>query len=195
MTVPGSSRTADVVDETTDLLTRARGGDRHAMDELFARHLPILRRWASGRLPRWSRDIGDTIDLVQDTMLETFKRLESFEPRGAGAFQAYLRQAFINRVRLELRKKSRRPETLVLESGMADDGTSPLQAAIGAEASRRYERGLMALSDDSRTAVVARVEAGLSYAEIAELTGKASADAARMAVVRGHVKLAEAMEA
>jgi RNA polymerase sigma-70 factor (ECF subfamily) len=195
MTVPGSSRTADVVDETTDLLTRARGGDRHAMDELFARHLPILRRWASGRLPRWSRDIGDTIDLVQDTMLETFKRLESFEPRGAGAFQAYLRQAFINRVRLELRKKSRRPETLVLESGMADDGTSPLQAAIGAEASRRYERGLMALSDDSRTAVVARVEAGLSYAEIAELTGKASADAARMAVVRGLVKLAEAMEA
>lgn len=194
MRAPGSPPSTGVADETTDLLTRARSGDRAALDELFARHLPGLRRWASGRLPRWSRDIGDTVDLVQDTMLETFKRIETFEPRGAGAFGAYLRQALINRIRLELRKKSRRPEALVLESGMADDGTSPLEAAIGAEASQRYEQGLMALSSDTRTAVIARVEAGLSYAEIADLTGKASADAARMAVVRGLVKLAEAME-
>ena len=45
-----------------------------------------------------------------------------------------------------------------------------------------------------RAAVVARVELGLSFAEIAELTDKPSADAARMTVVRGLVKLAQAME-
>ena len=86
------------VDDTTTLLTRARSGDRLAMDALFARHVPALRRWASGRLPRWARDIGDTVDLVQDTMLETFKRIDTFEPRGDGALQAYLRAALVNRV-------------------------------------------------------------------------------------------------
>lgn len=182
------------VDDTTTLLTRARSGDRLAMDALFARHVPALRRWASGRLPRWARDIGDTVDLVQDTMLETFKRIDTFEPRGDGALQAYLRAALVNRVHQELRRRAIRPASLIIDSGFADPGTSPLDAAIGAETGRRYEQGLITLADDVRAAVVARVELGLSFAEIAELTDKPSADAARMTVVRGLVKLAQAME-
>jgi RNA polymerase sigma-70 factor (ECF subfamily) len=185
---------ADFVDDTTSLLLRARSGDHAAMETLFTRHLPALRRWASGRLPHWARDIGDTADLVQDTMLETFKRIETFEPRGEGALQAYLRAALLNRVRLELRRRAARPAPLVIDSGFEDQGTSPLEAAIGSETSRRYEQGLSTLADDVRAAVVARVELGLTFAEIAELTDKPSADAARMTVVRGLLKLAEAME-
>jgi RNA polymerase sigma-70 factor (ECF subfamily) len=75
-------------DETQRLLSRARSGDREALDVLFARHIPTLRRWASGRLPRWARDIADTQDLVQETVLQVFKRVEAFEPRGEGALQA-----------------------------------------------------------------------------------------------------------
>lgn len=183
-----------LVDDTTSLLARARSGDRDAMDTLFARHVPVLRQWASGRLPRWARDIGDTVDLVQDTVLETFKHIGTFEPRGDGALQAYLRAALVNRVRQELRRRASRPASVVLDSGLADEGTSPLEAAIGSETGRRYEQGLLTLSDDVRAAVVARVELGQSFAEIAELTDKPSPDAARMTVVRGLVKLAEAME-
>jgi RNA polymerase sigma-70 factor (ECF subfamily) len=182
------------LDQTADLLARARGGDRDALDQLFARHSPLLRRWASGRLPRWARDIGDTVDLVQDVLLDTFKRLDGFEPRGEGALLAYLRQALINRVRNELRRAATRPPPLVVDSGFADDGTSPLEAAIGAETSRRYEAALTRLSDDERAAVVARVELGLGFKEIADLLDRPSADAARMAVVRALVKLAEEME-
>src|SRR5262245_3323365 len=80
-------------DTTYDLLERAKGGDAEALNGLFARHIPTLRRWATGRLPQWTRDISDTQDLVQETVLQVFKRVESFEPRGAGALQAYLRQA------------------------------------------------------------------------------------------------------
>ena len=39
-----------------------------------------------------------------------------------------------------------------------------------------------------------RVEFGLSFAEVAEVLGKPSPDAARMAVVRALVRLAEEME-
>ena len=67
--------------------------------DLFARYLPILRRWAAGRLPRAVRDVADTPDLVQDTMLQVFKNIEGFEHRGEGAFHAYLRQAVMNRIR------------------------------------------------------------------------------------------------
>src|SRR6476660_1739651 len=84
-----------------DLLERARAGDESALNALMARHLPRLRRWASGRLPRWVRDIADTQDLVQETLLQTFKGIDRFEARGEGAFQAYLRQGVLNRIRDE----------------------------------------------------------------------------------------------
>ena len=89
---------SDAADRTSDLLDRARAGDEEALNTLFARHLPTLRRWASGRLPRWARDIADTTDLVQETIIATLRHLDSFEDRGDGALQAYLRQAVINRI-------------------------------------------------------------------------------------------------
>ena len=46
---------------------------------------------------------------MQETVLQVFKRLEAFEPRGEGALQAYLRQAVMNRIRNEFRSKGRRP--------------------------------------------------------------------------------------
>lgn len=180
-------------DDTIDLLQRARAGDQTAVEELFARHLPPLKRWASGRLPRWARDISDTSDLVQETMMQTFKRLDAFEPRGEGALQAYLRQAVINRIRNQMRNASVRPAGTSLESNVPDEGTSPIEAAIRQETFERYEAALNRLLPDEREAIVTRVEFGLSFAEVAQVLGKPSADAARMAVVRALVRLAEEM--
>jgi hypothetical protein len=47
---------------TVELLARARSGDEAALNEVFARAIPLLKRWASGRLPRWTRDMIDTDD-------------------------------------------------------------------------------------------------------------------------------------
>jgi len=172
---------------------RARGGDQVAVEELFARHLPPLKRWASGRLPRWARDISDTSDLVQETLLQTFKRLDAFEPRGEVALQAYLRQAIINRIRNYIRNAGVRPASAELQSDVPDERTSPLEAAIGQQTVENYEGALERLSTEEREAIVSRVEFGLSFAEVAEVLGKPSADAARMAVVRALVRLAEEM--
>jgi RNA polymerase sigma-70 factor (ECF subfamily) len=181
-------------DRTIDLLARAREGDADALDQLFARHIPLLRRWASGRLPRWARDIADTPDLVQDTALQTFRNLDAFEPRGDGALQAYLRQALINRVRNELRRHATRPVAAELGTSEPADLPSPFEAAVAAETNARYEDGLANLTPDERDAVISLVEFGLSYAEVAETLGKPSPDAARMYVARALVKLARLME-
>jgi RNA polymerase sigma-70 factor (ECF subfamily) len=180
-------------ESTLSLLTRAHAGDRLAMDDLFARYLPRLRRWASGRLPRWARDLADTPDLVQETLIQVFKRVDGFEHRGEGAFQAYLRQAVMNRIRNEIRNAGRRPERVELDEDKADDRLSPLEAAIGSEAVERYETALQRLGDEERELVVARLEMGLTYAELAAAVGKPSADAARMAVTRAIARLIEAM--
>ena len=79
-------------DSTLSLLTRARAGDDEALNDLFARYVPVLQRWATGRLPQWARDLTETHDLVQDVLLRSFKKVEGFEHRGEGAFQAYLRK-------------------------------------------------------------------------------------------------------
>jgi RNA polymerase sigma-70 factor (ECF subfamily) len=179
---------------TFELIGRARQGDQAALDRLFARHLRPLQRWASGRLPKWARDLADTDDLVQDTLLRTFKRIGDFEPQRVGALQAYLRQAVVNRLRDELRKKGRRPESTDLDGLALEGGPTPLEEAIGREAVEHYEQALERLTPDEREAIILRVEMGYSYDEIAEALGKPTADAARKAAQRALVRLVEEMK-
>jgi RNA polymerase sigma-70 factor (ECF subfamily) len=179
---------------TVDLLARARAGDRSALEVLFARYGPELTRFARGRLPRWARDMAETVDLVQETLLQTFKQIGSFEWRGEGALRAYMRQALMNRIRDELRRASRRPAAVPISEHSPDEAPSPLEVAIGREGVERYEAALSRLNDDEREAIVARVELGLSYAEIAEATGRSTPNAARMAVVRALLRLSEEMD-
>lgn len=175
------------------LLERAREGDRGALDALIARYLPRMQRWASGRLPHRARDLADTQDLVQEAVVQVVRKLDTFEVRGEGALQAYLRQAILNRIREELRRANRRPPRADLDSRVQDDGRSPLEEAIGQEGVERYERALATLRREDREAVVAKIEMGCTNDEIAELLGKPSANAARMAVERAIVRLARAM--
>ena len=184
----------DQVDTTYVLLERAKGGNRDALDSLFARHIPLLRRWASGRLPRWARDIADTSDLVQETVIQTFKRVEAFEPRGEGALQAYLRQAVLNRIRNELRSKGRKPAIEDLDERIAADQTSPLEAAIRQEQLDRYDAAMARLKEQERDLIVARLELGLTYEEIAGALEKPSWNAARMATARALMRLAEELK-
>jgi RNA polymerase sigma-70 factor (ECF subfamily) len=181
-------------DSTLVLIARARAGDAQALDHLLARHLAPLRRWTRGRLPRWARDLADTDDLVQDTLLNTFRNIDDFDVRGAGALQAYLRQAILNRVRDELRKHKRRPEAADLTGREIDRHSSPVEEAIGREAAERYERALGRLSVIDREAIVGRVEMGYSYDELAEVLDKPTADAARKTAQRALVRLAQEMD-
>ena len=175
------------------LLERARAGDRQALEALTARYLPRLRRWASGRLPRWARDLADTEDLVQETVLQTFKHIDAFEPRSEGALQAYLRQGIVNLIRDEFRRAARRPSPAELDSQMPSAGASPLEEAIGREALERYDQALARLRPQDREAIIARVEMNSTNEEIAAALGKPSANAARMTVERALVRLAEEM--
>jgi RNA polymerase sigma factor (sigma-70 family) len=178
-------------DVTLGLLNRVRAGDSTAREELIARYIPELTRWTTGRLPGWARHAIDTDDLVQETLIQAFQKLQTFEYRGEGALFAYLRQAMLNRLRSQLRWAKRRPRDVEVEDRVADDAASPLEQAIGAQSVEHYEAALERLKPAEREAVIARVEFGLTYPELAQALGKPTPDAARMTVARAMVRLTE----
>jgi RNA polymerase sigma factor (sigma-70 family) len=181
-------------ESTFHLIRRYRAGDKQALELLFARHLPRLRRWATGRLPKWARSASDTEDLVQETLLKTFNQIEGFEPTREGALQAYLRQAVMNRIRDEIRRKGRRPERSELEgTEIVDPARSPLEEAIGLEEIERYENALGRLRPEEREVIILRVELGYTYEEVARLLEKPTSGAAHKATKRALVRLAEEM--
>jgi RNA polymerase sigma factor (sigma-70 family) len=177
-----------------DLLARAQAGDASALDALITRYRPRLVRWATGRLPAYARGLAETQDLVQETLVQAFKKLAHIEVRGEGALQAYLRQVLLNAIRMELRRVRRRPVGTELEGDIESDEASPLEHAIGGEMLDRYDSALEALRLEDRELVIAHVEFHFSNQELATSFNKPSANAARVALQRALLRLADEMK-
>lgn len=174
------------------LLHAARSGDRAAQQDLYARCLPLMRRWARGWLPRTHRGLNDADDLVQNAMLRTWHRLAAFEVRGASSFLAYLHQVLLNEVRAELRRCGRQGISVECDETLPCAGDSPVDQVLQRERESAYASALRSLSGRQRRHIELRVEHGMSFGEIAALTG-GSKDGARMMVARALRSLSQCM--
>jgi len=175
---------------TAELLRQIRKGDLDARERLIHRYIPLLQRWARGRLPAKARNVAETDDLVQVTLIRAMNRMEAFEPRGEGAFLAYLRKILLNLVREEIRRETR-VAVESLPEGLPDPRS--LEPEGGSETFDRYEAALETLAQRPRQAAVLRLEFGYSYAQIAEAIGCPTAEGARKVVERALLRLATAM--
>ena len=182
-------------ERSSELLGRARRGERSAVDALFARLFPWLRRRARGRLPGWARGFVDTSDVVQDVLLHTMRRIAGFESASSVAFRAYLLRAVDHRVQNEMRRVGRRDTWGGLEADTlaAGDEASQLQQLIDGDAWQRYLRALQRLKPRERRLIVGRAELGYSFKQLALIDDRASAEAARKALRRALVRLSEEM--
>jgi RNA polymerase sigma-70 factor (ECF subfamily) len=193
---PEDERPSDLLSDepTMELVVRARGGDRRAVDALLQRSIPHLKRWAHGKLPAAARNSLDTGDLVQETVLHVLRKLDTFMPRHVGAMQAYLRLSVLNRIRDEVRKIGRHPVSTELPDDMQSDQPSPEEQAVRNEAVSQYFDALGILIPRERQLVVARIEAQWTYDEIAKHFGMSTPDAARMAVTRALARLLDSVK-
>lgn len=189
---PRESQPASLL-ATTELLRLTKEGDTRARDLLFARYHTRLTRWAAGRLPLYARSLLDTGDLVQETLVRVLEGLDRIEVRGPGGFQAYVRQAVLNRIKDQVRWAGRRPGPDDVPETLEDRIPSPLENAIGSEVVDRYETALADLKDSERELLHLRIELDFDYKEIADITGRPGPDAVRMAVHRALARLAERM--
>jgi RNA polymerase sigma-70 factor (ECF subfamily) len=176
------------------LLARAQQGDAIAMEALMGRYLTRLQRWASGRLPASARSLLDTDDLVQDTLLNTLRRLDHFQPRHDGALLAYLREAVANRVRNELRRRLPALDGAVDTDSLPTYQPSPLEQAVSRQTLERYERALAQLDENDRAAIIGRFEMGYSYDALARAMDRPSPEAARKLTERALRKLVSLMQ-
>src|SRR5262249_11583714 len=151
-------------EQTSRIIARVRDGDGRAREALLRRYLPVLRRWAHGRLPQGARSLNETDDLVQITLIKALNNVCKLRLDHSGSFLFYLKQSLLNQERDEIRSHSRRRT-------QSDDGT--IAAAVEAEAPTpeadylgAYEQALAGLPRRQQQLIVMRLEFGLSYAEI-----------------------------
>ena len=182
------------LETTAFLLERIRAGDETAKNLLLSRYRPALLRWAHGRLPHHARDLSETSDLVQNTLVRALNHLEGFEPRRPGAFLAYLRRILLNIVTDEIRRVRVRPLRTELDEQIVGHEPSPIEVVIGREKLAAYEAALERLTEQQQEAIVLSIEFGLPNAEVQEAMALSSPNAARMLVARGLVRLAKEME-
>jgi RNA polymerase sigma-70 factor (ECF subfamily) len=147
-----------------DLVTRARSGDRKALDALVERHAPRVNRLAGQLL----EDFEEARDAAQESLVKLCTRLRQF--RGDAQFATWLHRLVVNTCRDRMAwQRVRRTEPLPLdEMAGADDGDLTRIALLG-DLRRDVADALAKLSRDQRIVVVLRDSFGLSYEEIARI--------------------------
>jgi RNA polymerase sigma-70 factor (ECF subfamily) len=184
----------DDLETTIFLLDRARGGDRNALNVVYARYWPRLYRWASGRLPASARPMEETGDVVQRVLERFLANLDTFRPRHDGALMAYLCTSVMNRIRDAARQSQRRPQQVAVDDrDLAAADPSPYELCVAKDVRERYTAALSRLDEDQRCAVILKLELDLGPTEIARALDKPSPDAARMYTERAIRRLAEEM--
>ena len=169
------------------LVTRAKDGDRLALEALCARHAPRVERLARHLL----RDPEDARDAAQEALAKVVVRLPQF--RGDSQFSTWLHRLVVNTCRDAAERRSARPtEPLAddLSTGWADD---PMRAAGNSELRRELCDSLAGISRREAQVIVLKDAMGYSFEEIAEAAGM-PVGTAKCHAHRGRARLREKLE-
>ncbi len=161
----------DPMTQTLDLVRKAQGGDRDAMERLLQRYYERLRRSIRASLHPRMRSILDTVDIVQQTMAKAVTIFADFEMRSEGAFLHWLRTIALRQIsdaRDHVEAKKRQPQGGLLsldhqeEDGpslhdrVEGDATGPDGRAVRRELHHALEDCLHQLPDEHRQCVLLR---------------------------------------
>ena len=159
---------------TTDeeLVTRSVGGDAESFNQL-------VRRWEQPIYALAYRVLGreeDARDVCQEAFLRAFRALPGF--KGDAKFSSWLYRIALNLCRDWIRRERRAPLVAVPEGvDLAEclpepAGTATVEdLAARAEMSRRVATAMEHLPAEQRTAIILKEYHGLTFQEIADLTG------------------------
>ncbi len=171
-----------------ELVRKSRHGDRSAFGVLVQRHHEAVYRVALSIVS----DTDAAQDVAQDAFLKAFRGLRGF--RGESAFRTWVLRIAANEAKGALRKRGRRRESALEDAPtISARGPNPEDRAVDADAAARARRLLDELPEKQRLSVSLRIDEGLSFREIAEITDSTEG-AARVNYFHGIHKLRELME-
>ena len=176
------------IDEA-DIIGRVLGGDREAFADLVEAYKGPVFRLAF----RMTGSAQDADDLSQQIFLRAFETLGRF--RRGERFFPWLYTVALNVIRSHLRRSKALPEAGTGHGApeAEDPRGNPADAAAGRERSRRIQGYLMRLPPAVREVMILRFYEGMSFEDIAALTG-ASLSSAKMKVYRGLGKIRVMMD-
>jgi RNA polymerase sigma-70 factor (ECF subfamily) len=195
----------DPSDDTRVLLQRWHAGDRQAIEALVGRDLEWIRGHVRARLGPLLRSRGETMDYVQDAVLDVLQYTPRFLTDDRRQFRALVARIVENHLRdahdhhaAQRRTPARErpvPTDSVLDLGVAASTvTRPDAAAERNEQEAWVRLALELLEPADRQVLLLRQWQGLEFAVVGEHLGIAE-DAARMRFQRALPKLAKQLEA
>ena len=145
-----------------ELAEAIRRGDPRAFDRFFDRYGDALL----GHLTGMIGDRTGAEDLLQETMIRVWRKIEGY--REQGAFRAWVFRIATNLALTELRR-ARYERAGMEEAGRADarENSNPEREWIGKEREERLEAALLSLPDDQRAVMLLRIRRGMGIREIA----------------------------
>ena len=144
-----------------ELIQDVKCGEKKSFEVLVQRHEKFLMK----TIVRLTRDLDAAEDVVQDTFIKAYKRLNLFE--GRSSFRSWLYQIALNTARNRFRKHSR--ETIGtdnLDIGVEGESESKM---IATDVRAILQREIGKLPDRQKTALTLRIFEDLSFKEIAEI--------------------------
>ena len=170
-----------------ETIARVLEGDREAFSILIEAYQPAVFNLAF----RLTGSAQEADDLAQESFLRAFEKLGQF--RRGERFFTWLYTISLNVIRNHLRRRRSRPP---VESGpeeTAESVSDPAESVIVSEQSRILTGYLLRLSEPVREALVLRYYQGLTFDEIALVTGD-SLSAVKMKIYRGLERLRRMMD-
>ena len=170
-------------EKTQTLVALAKGGDQTALNQLCRVYSERVRRIIRFRLNQNLRSKLDSVDVVQDVLIQALGGLKGFTYRNEGDFLRWLSRIAENKLRdifdkFHADKRDIRKEIPFKEQRRNTIGamgiTTPSVIMCKKEALDRLEKALDELKPEYKEVVVLKRIEGLSYAEIAERLGKST---------------------
>lgn len=183
---------------TADLLTRARQRDPDALNVVFERMSPRLLAFVRLRMGRELRARFESRDILQAALVKAFQKIDQFRGSETRSLAAWLAKIAEHEIRDAVdhvhrhRRDASREDTLDDAGSLAAMTRSALTRVILDEEARRLEAAIDRLSPEHGDVILMRKFQELSFAEIAERTGR-SADACRMLLARAMTALTMAL--
>lgn len=187
------------------LADHAAAGDPQALDQLFARCAPRLRRLITLKAGTALRH-GDVDDLVQEAYLEATRLFADYTYQGPDSFFRWLATVALHRLANLQRMAGAHKRDRRLERPLQGDGSTlvpggvrpaapqpgPRTMTLGAEAQQRLDAALETLSADDREVILLARMQGLPLQEIGDRLGR-TRNAVALLLSRALRKLKAAM--
>lgn len=197
--------------QTEQLIAEAKSGDKSAINQLMDRHRKSIDRLVRMRLDRKIQNRISASDVVQDVLVEAYRRLPRYLESPAMPFRLWVRQIARDRIidahrrhRVSAKRSVDREQRMVVPRGydqssirlaslLGDSRLTPAEAAIQKEMARKVEAAISLLDEKDSEIIVMRHYEHLTNQDISRLLDL-SEPAASMRYLRAIRRLKDMME-